>query len=202
MLSQKESGMGVCRFQGFQDSSFPRMGSLRFYGTRPYLMGTHLSIVQPLLPKTRLPLVTRSPGAMFKPGGIKMKKIVVTSLVSLLLATGLRTQQHAPTADVCRADRAFWDIKQERMDYFNQATRQIDDNTIQNNNPVAKMPFKEINLRMREMSVCLSVDEQNALKYSNLADFYSSVQKDRYRRFIQRHDLMAQFFDEDAAGMR
>ena len=92
--------------------------------------------------------------------------------------------------------------KQERMDYFDQETKHLNDDTTENKNPVEKMSFKEINLRMRKMSICLSVDQQNAGKYSSMADFYSSVQKDRYRRFIQRHGLMAQFFDEDAAGMR
>lgn len=130
-----------------------------------------------------------------------MKKTVILSLMSLLLASALRTQEHRPTMDVCRADRTAWAADEEERDYFKQETKHMRDGT-RNDNPVAKMSFNEINLRAHEMAVCISVDEVNSDKYSEMSDFYMSVIRDRYRNFIERHHLMAQFKAEDAAGIR
>jgi hypothetical protein len=110
-------------------------------------------------------------------------------------------QEHAPTVDVCRADRAFWHNAEEETDYLNQETKHINDGT-RNRNPIAKLSFKEINLRMSEMSACVSVDEPNLDKYFDMMQFYSGMLEDRYRNFILRHHLIEQFKAEDAAGVR
>lgn len=103
--------------------------------------------------------------------------------------------------DVCRADRAVWDNTDEEIDYVKQEAKHINDGT-RNRNSIAKLSFKEINLRLREMASCASVDEQNLDKYHEITQFYESVLADRYRSFILRHHLFEQFKAEDAAGAR
>jgi hypothetical protein len=121
--------------------------------------------------------------------------------VALLFAPALRTQQHAPTADVCRADGAAWADIADRTDYYRQEAKHISDGT-PNTNPVMKPSLKELSLRVAEMGTCESVDEPNGHKYQDLLEFYDKVLDDRYRRFIVRHHLMEQFKVEDAAGIR
>ena len=45
-------------------------------------------------------------------------------------------QEHAPTVDVCRADRAFWYDAEELIDYLNQETKRKNEGT-RNRNPIA-----------------------------------------------------------------
>jgi hypothetical protein len=49
---------------------------------------------------------------------------------------------------------------------------------------------------------CASVDEAKANSYREMVRFYSSVVADRYRSFVERHDLMRKFMAEDKAGAR
>jgi hypothetical protein len=110
-------------------------------------------------------------------------------------------QEHAPTVDVCQADRAAWDDIADRTDYYSQETKHLSDGT-RNTNPVMKLSLKELTLRMTEMGTCESVDKSNMHAYFELLEFYDKVTYDRYRRFIVRHHLMGQFTAEDAAGVR
>ncbi len=128
-------------------------------------------------------------------------KLSIPSFMCLFLATALRTQEHAPTVDVCRADRAAWHDTEQETEYFVQERKHIDSGT-KNRNPIANLSFKEVDLRMIEMATCLSVDEPNLDKYSEMTSFYSSVLSDRYHGFIVRHHLMKQLMNEDAAGIR
>lgn len=130
-----------------------------------------------------------------------MKKIALLTSVGLLFAPGTRTQEHAPTVDVCRADRAAWSDATERTDYLNQETKYILDG-VRNTNPVMKLSVNEISLRMTEMGTCQSVDEPHSSAYHDLLMFYDGVIADRYRRFVVRHHLLEQFKAEDAAGAR
>jgi hypothetical protein len=130
------------------------------------------------------------------------KTILGFALGCILSATPVPcAQEHAPTVDVCRADRAVWDNTEEETDYVKQETKHVNDGT-RNKNPIANLSFREINLRLREMAMCASVDETNLDKYHDISQFYSSVVEDRYRSFIVRHHLMEQFRTEDAAGAR
>jgi hypothetical protein len=71
-----------------------------------------------------------------------------------------------------------------------------------NTSPIAKVAEGELNSRIFEMQVCTIVDQPNQDKYFRATEFYESVQGDRYRKFIVRHNLMEQFKTEDAAGLR
>lgn len=130
-----------------------------------------------------------------------IRKTATFVLVGLLLAPGLRTQQHAPTVDVCQADRAAWDDIADRTDYYNQEAKHMSDGA-RNTNPVMKLSLRELSLRVKEMGTCLLVDKSNTHDYFEVQQFYDKVISDRYLRFIVRHHLMGQFLAEDAAGAR
>jgi len=130
------------------------------------------------------------------------KAILGFALSFILSATPVPcAQEHAPTVDVCRADRAAWDDGADQTDYYNQETKHISDGT-RNTNPTMKLSLNELSLRIAEMGACEPVDKPNSHEYRDLLGFYDNVIHDRYRRFIVRHHLMEQFKAEDAAGSR
>jgi len=131
---------------------------------------------------------------------LRLKRLGALLIVPCLLFSS-KAQEHAPTMDVCRADVAVWDNKEEQTDYLNQETKHIND-SVRNTNPIAKLTIREVALRSREMGNCASVDEAKANSYLEMMQFYSSVLADRYRSFIERHDLMGKFMAEDKAGAR
>jgi len=53
-----------------------------------------------------------------------------------------------------------------------------------------------------EMGQCLDVDPGNRFKYYNTGAEINSDEMIRLRHFLDRHDLMEKFFEEDAAGKR
>ena len=91
-------------------------------------------------------------------------RVVVSILVALFLAPTLRTQEHAPTVDVCRADHAVWHNDEQETDYMRQELKHVRDG-IRNTNPIAKLPYTEIRLRDLEMIDCASVDKPNYSEY-------------------------------------
>ncbi len=117
-------------------------------------------------------------------------------LTAVLFASSASPQQHAPTADVCRADAAVWNA------------------AIMNHDPEAsktRLPYDEIAARAIEMHDCLNVDPAHAGDtasiarmdtYSGLEAVYTDEIASREMHFIQRHGLAKQFLEEDAAGAR
>ena len=118
-----------------------------------------------------------------------MRRIAMVLTLALLSATSARVQEHAPTVDVCRADRALW--------YPYSSPPQTDDGAI------LKLSFDQVHARQGEMGNCARVDAENKQDwYLNAAEFYATVMSIRTWHFISRHNLEAQFFQEDAAGKR
>jgi len=122
---------------------------------------------------------------------------VNTALLLVLLITAPRNmQQHAATAEQCRADAAVWN------------------SAVMNHNPEtskSKLPVTELSLRQDEMHDCLSVDPervgdsasfQRGDTYRLLKALYTNEIAWRESNFIERHGLWKQFIDEDAAGAR
>jgi hypothetical protein len=130
-----------------------------------------------------------------------VKNTTLLLIAGLFFAPSLQTQEHAPSVEVCRADSAAWDDTTERSDYYEQETKYITDG-VRNTNPVMKLSVETMSWRATEMGTCVAVDKPNSHTYENLVSFYDAVTHDRYRRFITRHNLMKQFYVEDAAGTR
>jgi len=130
-----------------------------------------------------------------------LTRLPATVLVFLFIGGRAPTQEHAPTVDVCRADRAVWRESSERLDYSQQELRHEREGTTNKNN-IGQLPYKELLSRQVEMGTCMMVDTPDSEAYSDVVGFYQQVEGDRYHHFVERHHMMSQFLDEDAAGLR
>src|SRR6266404_5731807 len=101
-----------------------------------------------------------------------MRKLFAVVLVgigcgSLLLFSGkaiARSQEHAPTLDVCRADLAVWHDHEEAKDYYD-AERLFTRDGTPNRTATNKLSLSEVKLRKAEMFECMRVDLSDQSKY-------------------------------------
>jgi hypothetical protein len=124
----------------------------------------------------------------------------VFAVLILLAVSCPAAQQHAPTAEVCRADVALWYSTQLSTEYHRAQTDWITDQ-IPNRTAIAKLPLSEVSMRLQEMGDCWSVDNHEE-KYFKAQDLYDSVFSGRYIRFVRRHNLEQQLMREDEEGLR
>lgn len=116
-----------------------------------------------------------------------MKNIIVVLLL-IAAAMGQRTnpaQDHAPTAEQCRADMYVW-LKQ---------SYELSDT----------LSMRELDKRKHEMFDCESVFLTNSADKDLAADGankYILVEQLRLESFLKRHNLIQQFVAEDDAGAR
>lgn len=117
-----------------------------------------------------------------------MKLNVTLCLFLLSLITSLFGQDHAPTVEQCHADQRLWSSVMQ------------DEHTFEN--AVSKLSVQTLKQRSDEMRDCFAVDSENGHSYFVLVAAYATELSGRYKNFIDRHNLMAQFLAEDAAGKR
>jgi len=120
-------------------------------------------------------------------------------LVIVSLASVSRSQDHAPTAEQCRADQALWGAVHAETEYYDAETRHVQDGT-PNRTDIAALNVSHLKQRMNEMYQCSDVVAMEP--YHSTGNFYYSVISDRYSSFLMRHGLMGQMIKEDAAGKR
>jgi hypothetical protein len=110
-------------------------------------------------------------------------------VVGWLILTALLTGQveHAPTVAQCQADQRLWLAKIE-----------ADANGDKGGLPAIYV----IRAWALEMTQCKDVDPSNRFKYYNTESEISTEEMLRLRHFIDRHDLLAKFIEEDSAGKR
>ena len=109
-----------------------------------------------------------------------------------------QNQKHIlPTVAQCRADATAW-------------------NKEENAGPKDKMigfelPNAELVRRQKEMMDCLMIEAERAedgtvvrvrASYKTLYHFYISAQFLRYEHFLERHNLLEKFLEEDQQGLR
>ena len=114
-----------------------------------------------------------------------MKQIVILAALITLSASSTRVQgqEHAPMAPQCQADKAVW---------IDQLTP----------SDISKVAFVEVTSRMWEMAECQTVDPPNSAGYVKVSVLYLMAMDSRYQNFVKRHNLTAQFIQEDQAGER
>jgi hypothetical protein len=96
-------------------------------------------------------------------------------------------QKHAPSAAQCRSDAAAWN-KEE-------------DTGPKDKDVGYRLPFGELLKRQREMMSCVKSDAQHD-QYRTIYHVYTTAMYARYQHFLERHQLMEQFLDEDSKGSR
>jgi hypothetical protein len=120
-----------------------------------------------------------------------MKTSLLAAVLGVLVASFVSGQprqevEHAPTAEQCQEDRAYWSSKLTQ--------------------PVGKEADDVLYMTLlgwdAEMEKCQVVDHPNRWQYFNVGEEALAAMAIRQRDFINRHDMGQQFLDEDAAGKR
>jgi hypothetical protein len=120
-------------------------------------------------------------------------------LFLFLVAPVVGQVEHAPTPEQCKADADAWDVPKasplfQNQDQFNALTARI----MRNPNVTAK----ELNARNKELGECVKTDSTFAVRYAEANRAYALAELGRMADYMQRHNLMSQFYDEDGQGKR
>jgi len=96
---------------------------------------------------------------------------------------------HAPTMDMCHADRALWDAKMSApaKDWATSAN---------------DVTARELYAWRLELVECGDVDPDGITRYDETVKLIASILEARQAAFIRRHDLTQKLLAEDAAGAR
>ena len=129
-----------------------------------------------------------------------MKYRVICLFMLFLLSLSVKGQvQHAQTTEQCRADEHLW--TSQLIEYYKAETETMK-NRSPNRSDLVNVSFKELAGRSVEMGTCAAVDPSYTERYSDAGTGLQAVIADRFAHFLERHNLMNQFLDEDAAGKR
>jgi hypothetical protein len=106
-------------------------------------------------------------------------------------------QKHAHSVAQCRSDTAAWN-KEE-------------DTGPKDKDVGHRLTFGELLKRQREMMDCMMLDPQHGqdgavvgvrTSYRTIYHVYTTAMYARYQHFLERHQLMEKFLDEDSKGSR
>jgi hypothetical protein len=112
-----------------------------------------------------------------------MKRIsILIVFVFVFVAVGQEIQ-HAPTVAQCQADQRLWDYQ-----LINQSEKLPDIEVLQKWNS--------------ELRDCMKADPQNRLQYFITVDEVDGETLLRMMHFLQRHNTLKDFVNEDDAGKR
>ena len=115
-----------------------------------------------------------------------MKRLLVLGWL-IFTASLVGQVEHAPTVAQCQADQRLW-LAQIEADA--------------NGDKTGLPTIYVIRAWGLEMTQCKDVDSINRSKYFNTEAEISTEEMLRLRHFLDRHDLLEKFIDEDAAGKR
>lgn len=126
-----------------------------------------------------------------------MKRRFLLPLLLLIVIPMEGQVDRAPTPEQCRADADAWGIPTSSVfetnedQFSNLASSLMRDRTV-----TAKM----LETRTTELEQCAEGIESGRYAQANRA--YTIAELVRMRNFMRRHNLMQQFYDEDAEGKR
>jgi hypothetical protein len=111
--------------------------------------------------------------------------------------------EHAPTPEQCRADANAWGVPKATPTYQNDeqfaeyATRIMRDPNV---------TARELEARNKELNLCIKTDKGILAPptewYTQGSHAYALAELGRMANFVQRHNLMSQFYAEDEQGKR
>jgi hypothetical protein len=97
-------------------------------------------------------------------------------------------QKHAPSVAQFRSDAAAWN-KEE-------------DTGPKDKDVGYRLSFGELLKRQREMMDCVKLDGGVRTSYRTICHVYTTAMYAGYQHFLERHELMEKFLDEDSKGSR
>lgn len=112
-----------------------------------------------------------------------MKSLPLIILIVFVFVAVGQEIQHAPTVAQCQADQRLWDYE-----FIHQSEKLPDVGVLQKWNS--------------EMRDCMKVDPQTQLQYVFTVGEIDAETELRMMHFLQRHNMLADFKTEDAAGKR
>jgi len=124
--------------------------------------------------------------------------------VILLLGAQMAREQVAVRVaplEQCRADADSWGIPggttapvgNSAGDEFNRFKSKMD---------IGAVPSKVLNTRNDELTQCVNTDRLNSSRYALASLVYKIAMFERMGNFMDRHDLVSQFYQEDDQGRR
>jgi hypothetical protein len=122
--------------------------------------------------------------------------------LALLLAmshVGVSQDDHAPSVETCRADKNLW---ADQITEYEYAEADYITKGLPNRTFIIGLTYNQLNIRPREMGQCAVVDTPMEAAYNQLLSRYSNARDDRFKFFVERHNLKKQMIAEDAAGKR
>ncbi len=132
---------------------------------------------------------------------MKIVRLAVPLLL-LLIPPTVREQDaiHVPPLAQCRADADAWGIPGSASpatwdspeDAFNQFKSKMD----------LHPPSSVLNSRNVELMQCLNTDRLYSSRYALASLVYRIEMFERMGHFMERHNLVSQFYDEDDQGKR
>ena len=130
-----------------------------------------------------------------------MKQRIAAILTTMLFTAGrwATAQDHAPSVEMCRADRALWS---DQMAEYEYAEADYMNKGLPDRSAIMKLTFMQLNDRALEMGQCAIVDDSSDGEYNHLLSRISSARNDRYAFFVKRHNLYKQLLTEDSSGKR
>ena len=118
-------------------------------------------------------------------------------MCGFLVSSWGEPQKHAPSVAQCRFDAAAWNKEENAGPKDKDVGYQL--------------PFGELLKRQREMMDCVKLDTQHGpnaavvevrTSYRTIYHVYTTAMYARYQHFLERHQLMENFLDEDSKGSR
>jgi hypothetical protein len=132
-----------------------------------------------------------------------MKPRFLLPLLLLFVIPTTGQVEHAPTPEQCRADVNAWDVPNLNPSFWNEeqflnfATRVMHDRSL---------TAKELDARNAELAQCLKTDKSfltaDPNRYIQARQAYFITELARMAAYMQRHNLMSQFYAEDEQGKR
>jgi hypothetical protein len=128
---------------------------------------------------------------------MKLVFIAIFFMCGFLISSWGEPQKHTPGITQCRSDAAAWN-KEE-------------DTGPKDKDVGYRLPFGELLKRQREMMNCMKLDAQHGqdggavaigTSYRTIYHVYTTAMYARYQHFLERHQLMEKFLDEDSKGSR
>ena len=132
-----------------------------------------------------------------------MKKSRLLLPLLLLLVVPMTAQvEHAPIPQQCRADVNSWEVPNFNPTFWNEEEFSNFVTLVMHDH---SLTAKELDAREAELAQCLKTDQGfTALpnRYVQARRAYSIAELARMADYVKRHNLMAQFYDEDEQGKR
>jgi hypothetical protein len=127
---------------------------------------------------------------------MKLVFMTIFFMCGFLVSSWGEPQKHAPSAAQCRADAAAWNKEEDAGPKDKDVGYQL--------------PFGELLKRQREMMDCMKLDSARQdgavagvrTSYRTIYHVYTTAMYARYHHFLERHQLMEKFLDEDSKGSR